>query len=216
MTIKEWMKNNQMQIFNNVNMAGYIDLFFGLPEQTVLQVLNELFFEKYKLLKLEDDIETVEDMNKMVSMSMARKGEYYKAINKAILVDFDPLQTYFMETNTMEVRDGESTNTGSTSDTTNNTNTDTTDVKLNTFDNQTLTTTNQETNTGSDTSTSTGSTSSSNEYLDNKDITSTRKGYEFIDFEKVIKAVYKSKETNLFDIIVYDLKELICINIYEF
>ena len=186
------------------------------------EMLNFMFLDKYG--ECEITAENTIQASRAVNFVLYKLQAYLQSVYEAIATQFNPLIT-------SDVKDI-TERTGNNVDlTTYNSKVDvktkqeytpgsTTTTSERTFDNNTLTDTTQIKNGGKDTTdgnngTTRSGTDEMKHTFNTKDI-HTKTGFDGIDYEKAIRSMYETKQINLYEIILREVFDDICVPIYHF
>ena len=186
------------------------------------EMLNFMFLDKYG--ECEITSENTVQASRAVNFVLYKLQAYLQSVYDAIQTQFNPLIT-------SDVKDITEKNESNTDTTTYNSKVDTktkqeftpestTTTSERTFDNNTLTDTTKVKNNGKDTTDATNSTTNSGtnnmKHTFNSKDTHTKTGFDGIDYEKAIRSMYETKEINLYEIILREVFDDICVPIYHF
>ena len=186
------------------------------------EMLNFMFLDKYG--ECEITAENTAQASRAVNFVLYKLQAYLQSVYDAIATQFNPLIT-------SDMKDITETSGNNADTTTYNSKVDvktkqeftpnnTTTTSERTFDNNTLADTSQIKNTGKDTTDATNGTTSSGtnnvKHTFNSKDTHTKTGFDGIDYEKAIRSIYETKEINLYEIILREVFDDICVPIYHF
>lgn len=211
--------NNNEKVFTEEVLQKYS---FIDDVKAETEMLNFFFLDKYA----ECEITTENTAKAAVSADMVlyKMQTYLQSVYDAISTQFNPLIT--SDVKDITEKTGENVDL-----TTYNSKVDvktkqeftpdsTTTTSERTFDNNTLTDTTQIKNSGKDTTKGdNGTTRSGTDELKhtfNTKDTHTRTGFDGIDYEKAIRSIYEAKQINLYEIILKEVFDVICVPIYHF
>lgn len=214
----EFYKNNE-KVFTEEVLQKYS---FIDDVKAETEMLNFFFLDKYA----ECEITTENTAKAAVSADMVlyKMQAYLQSVYDAISTQFNPLIT--SDVKDITEKSGENIDL-TTYDSKVDVETkqeftpdSTTTTSERTFDNNTLTDTTQIKNSGKDTTEGTnGTTRSGTDELkhtfNTKDI-HTKIGFDSIDYEKAIRSIYEAKQINLYEIILKEVFDVICVPIYHF
>lgn len=214
-TLDFYNKNEQVFTEDVLQKYSFID---DVKAET--EMLNFMFLDKFA--ECEITTENTLQASRSADFVLYKLQAYLQSVYDAISTQFNPLVTSEM-TDTIE-------KTGSNDDVTEyssqfNTHTNqkltpgsTTTTAERTFDNDTLTDTQQiknggEDNTEGDNNTSRTGKDTVTHTFNTKDI-HKKKGFDGIDYEKAIRSMYETKQVNLYEIILKEVFDVICVPIY--
>lgn len=211
--------NNNEKVFTEEVLQKYS---FIDDVKAETEMLNFFFLDKYA----ECEITTENTAKAAVSADMVlyKMQAYLQSVYDAIATQFNPLITSDVKditekTGTNEdVIEYDSTTTSQSSQ--DFTPGSTTTTAERTFDNNTLSDITQIKNGGKDTTEGENSTSREGQdktthTFNTKDI-HTKTGFDGIDYEKAIRSIYEAKQINLYEIILKEVFDVICVPIYHF
>lgn len=186
------------------------------------EMLNFFFLDKYA--ECEITTENTLQASRSADFVLYKLQTYLQSVYDAIKTQFNPLLT----SDITDVIEKTGTNTDlteydsniNTETSTTNTPGSTTTTSERTFDNDTLTDTQSIKNTGEDKTEGTNDTSKTGSdtmthTFNTKDI-HKKTGFDGIDYEKAIRSIYESKQVNLYEIILQEVFDVICVPIYHF
>lgn len=233
MLVKEFFKNVGNLFVENEKFNDF------LPTAEDYEILNTFFIDKYATVKIDydEDLQTLEDMQKITYLTIVKRLAYYKAINESIQTTYNPvLQSIDIETKTTKTGTDETTKTGNdtfaktgtdgTTGNTTSTDSGTITNTNNTFDNAAYRESDQTTQSGNGSTntntTVTYNTTDTNTYnttdtLTHNTVDTTKQtGHNALDYAKVLKDIYDAKVINLYDVIINDVADAICEMVYYF
>lgn len=216
-TLDFYNKNEQVFTEDVLQKYSFID---DVKAET--EMLNFMFLDKFA--ECEIVTKTTAEAAVSADMVLFKLQAYLQSVYDAISTQFNPLVTSEM-TDTIE-------KTGSNDDVTEydsqfNTHSNqtltpgsTTTTAERTFDNDTLSDTQQIKNGGEDVTEGDNNTTRTGRdtvthTFNTKDI-HKKKGFEGIDYEKAIRSMYETKQVNLYEIILREVFDVICVPIYWF
>lgn len=186
------------------------------------EMLNFFFLDKFA--ECEITTENTLQASRSADFVLYKMQEYLQSVYDAIATQFNPLLTSDI-TDVIE-KTGENKDV-TEYDSTFKTHTEqktipgsTTTTAERTFDNNTLTDTAQVKNGGEDNSEGDNNTTregqdTTTHTMNTKDI-HKKTGFDGIDYEKAIRSIYESKQVNLYEIILTEVFDVICVPIYHF
>lgn len=186
------------------------------------EMLNFFFLDKFA--ECEITTENTLQASRSADFVLYKMQTYLQSVYDAISTQFNPLLTSDI-TDTIEktgsnedVIEYDSTTTTQTNQTITPGSITTTSER--TFDNNTLTDTSQVKNTGEDLTEGENSTTregqdTTTHTFNTKDI-HKKTGFDGIDYEKAIRSMYETKQVNLYEIILKEVFDVICVPIYHF
>lgn len=216
-TMEFYEKNERVFTEDVLQKYSFID---DVTAET--EMLNFFFLDKFA--ECEITTENTLQASRSADFVLYKMQAYLQGVYDAITTQFNPLITSEM-TDTID-------KTGSNEDITEydstfNTHTSqtitpgsTTTTAERTFDNNALTDTTQIKQGGEDTTDGENSTSREGQdktthTFNTKDI-HKKTGFDGIDYEKAIRSMYEAKQINLYEIILKEVFDVICIPIYHF